>query len=99
MDFHAITGHFDFSFICGKLAVRRVVGGTLVSVQRQNLTNWLILNGASKGPGSTIKEAYMVQLNVSASWQSQQRINRKLAVKLCLPVGLLLTVFTAISIF
>lgn len=41
----------------------------------------------------------MVQLNVSASWQSRQGLNRKFAVKLCLPVGLLLTVFTAISVF
>jgi len=45
-----------------------------------------------------MKEAYMVQLNVSASWQSRQGLDRKFAVKLCLPVGFLLTLFAAISI-
>jgi hypothetical protein len=41
----------------------------------------------------------MVLLSVSASWQSRRGFNRKFALKLGLPVGLLLTVFTAISVF
>ncbi|GAB6462132.1 hypothetical protein bcgnr5380_59600 [Bacillus cereus] len=47
--------------------------------------------------GNTLKEAYMVHLSVSASWQSRRGFSRKFALKLGLPVGVLLTVFTAIT--
>lgn len=41
----------------------------------------------------------MVQLNVSASWRSRQGFKGKIAFSLCLPVGLLLTVFFTICKF
>lgn len=41
----------------------------------------------------------MVLLSVSASWQSRRGFSRKFVLKLGLPVGLLLTVFKAISMF
>lgn len=41
----------------------------------------------------------MVLLSVSASWQSRRGFNRNFALSVGLPVGLLLTVFKAISMF